>query len=140
MCLEARHLSPNRVTSLHALVLTGSSDAIEEIGGILLRRVRLVLTSQMSHVDPAILNDSADDAILKYLQDPSRYDASRARLETFITFIARRKVIDALDREARRRRAEGRAAEAGRRCEFRARRSRHKRRRITVCNDATTVS
>ncbi|MGA9306243.1 MAG: sigma factor [Candidatus Sulfotelmatobacter sp.] len=51
--------------------------------------------------------DSGIDALLAYLEEPSRYDHNRGRLSTYLTGIAKKKAIDRLrSRTARKRREE----------------------------------
>jgi DNA-directed RNA polymerase specialized sigma24 family protein len=105
---DAHH---TRLDVLHDSVVGGKISAREEIARILLERVRFVLSRQMPHVDPAIVNNACEDAILKYLANPQVYQRSRARLDTFVRFVARRKVLDAVAKEARRKRIEQNAAD-----------------------------
>jgi DNA-directed RNA polymerase specialized sigma24 family protein len=64
----------------------------------------------MPSIDPEVINDSVEDAVVRYLRQPHLFDGSRSRLDTFISMIATHNALNILDAQGRRRQAEGRAA------------------------------
>lgn len=91
---------------LHARVLAGDHDAAESLTALVLPVVEANLGWRFRHVDATILHDAAVDALLAYLGEPARYDPSRAKLSTYLTFNAARKVADRLRSDRRRGRNE----------------------------------
>lgn len=57
-------------------------------------------------VDHDMLEDAAVDAILNYTEHPSRFNPSKSSLATYLEMSARGDLLNALDREARRRKRE----------------------------------
>jgi hypothetical protein len=91
-----------QLIQLHTAVLGGYLAAIELLTAILLNSGRRILRPRFSNVDVAIINDAVEDAILRYLVAPYRYDVTRARLDTFILGDARHRVLHCLRAERRR--------------------------------------
>jgi len=106
----ATSFTPGVLEELHFAVLQGEVLARQAIAVLLVRRVGTTLHRRMPTVDSAIINDAVEDAILGYLTRPDAFDSSRSRLDTFLSLAASHNVLNALAREDRRRRVEGRAA------------------------------
>jgi hypothetical protein len=77
---------------------------VEEVCVIALRLLRAFLRRSWPDADPGLIESAAEDAILKYLGNPRRFDPRRAGLLTWLEAIALRRLRD-LERPEHRARA-----------------------------------
>jgi DNA-directed RNA polymerase specialized sigma24 family protein len=57
---------------------------------------------QVHGVEPGLINDAVEDSLLRYCHHPESYDPGRSRLDVFLALVAKRKLIDLLRHEKRR--------------------------------------
>jgi hypothetical protein len=79
---------------LHWRTCAGEDSAVEEMCGIVLRLLRASLRRVRPDADRALVDSAAEDAILKYLANPRRFDPRRAGLLTWLDAIALRRLAD----------------------------------------------
>jgi RNA polymerase sigma-70 factor (ECF subfamily) len=79
--------------SLHERLLQGGPVASQEVFEVFMDPILRALT-RFSGCTREEAWDPAIDAVMSYLQDPSRYDPSRASLLTYLTRAARNRLID----------------------------------------------
>jgi hypothetical protein len=90
---ERRHDRAS-LEALHWRVCDGDESGVEEICGIVLRLLRARLGRVRPDADPGLIESAVEDAILKYLGDPRRFDPRRAGLLTWLEAIALRRLAD----------------------------------------------
>jgi DNA-directed RNA polymerase specialized sigma24 family protein len=98
-------LGSDALIALHIRVLAGDRLAPECMAAIVLASAVRILRKRWQRIDPALVNDAVEDALLKYLAVPGQYDSSLARLDTFIVAVASRRLLTLLRSERRQRRA-----------------------------------
>jgi DNA-directed RNA polymerase specialized sigma24 family protein len=86
---------------LHALLLAGDTSIRDEQARLLLPDIRNVLAARYRQIDPSLIADAAEDAVLKYLRNPSAFNPSRGSLKAFVTRIALTRLIDVLRADGR---------------------------------------
>lgn len=88
---------------LHERVLRGDQEAREAMAGHLMFRAAHDLHRKKPRLDPAIVQDGVEDAVLDYLAHPDTYDLSKSDLMWFLKYASERNIANALRSEARRR-------------------------------------
>jgi len=101
-----RSIDPSFVALAHDRFLRGDESASSELVNHLLEPVSLRLADRWPGIDRAIINDAVEDALMSYLRHASYYNPAKARLDTFIAFVATRDLLNAIRKGARRRRAD----------------------------------
>ena len=101
----------DRLDELHSAILRGDAEARETVSACLLQFVQRAVRSRYPCVDPGIINDAAEDAVLKYLHEPLRYDPNRGSLHRFVTSVALNRAVDLLRRAKRSRERQALLAE-----------------------------
>ena len=104
------HEQAGDLAALHESLVSGDLEARNRAAAILLNIVVVRLSRRQPHLDPHLIHEAVEDAILNYLNDPRRYDPTRAALITFICMVAFRNVIDLLRKSTTRRRYENEVA------------------------------
>lgn len=69
---------------LHESVLAGDPRAMEGVAESLLRRCERIVKRRLPLLDADAAADVVEDALLRYMKQPTRYDPGLARLDTFI--------------------------------------------------------
>ena len=93
---ESRECHQSR-SALHARVLRGDTAAFNTLAADLMRVLLRRLRAAFPAVSADIRNDAAEDALMDYGREPSRFDASKGvPIEHFLYVAAWRNVIDAL--------------------------------------------
>lgn len=92
---------------LHQRLLQGDRLAPLELAEAFLEELvrRLRLRAPYVH-DEALLRDAAADALMDYIQHPSKFNPNKSSLLSYLTMAARRDLLNMLDREKRKRRHE----------------------------------
>jgi hypothetical protein len=89
---------------LHRDVLHGDSAAFEDLVALILQTVPSTLARRFPRASRDSIVDAVEDALLDYSANPEAFDHKRGlTLETFLTFIASRNLINTSRSEARRR-------------------------------------
>lgn len=92
---------------IHQRLLEGDPTAPSELALAYLERlVRRLHVRFPEILDHNLLDDAAADAILNYAEHPSRFNPSKSSLATYLEMSSRGDLLNALDREARRRKRE----------------------------------
>lgn len=97
---------------LLARATAGDEDARNELATRLLQRLRMGLRRRMPLIDPSIIEDAMEDAVLALLERPSLYVAAKSDLESYIRLASMRNVLDSVRKATRRRAIESQAAAA----------------------------
>jgi hypothetical protein len=74
--------------ALHARVLAGDALAREEMCRRALPDLRQEVRSKVPWAQPESIDSGIDDALLKYLANPGRYDPDRGKLMAWLTTVA----------------------------------------------------
>jgi RNA polymerase sigma factor (sigma-70 family) len=93
-----------RLLALHDEVVRQNLAAREVLTLLLLTRCSQILKRERPFLDPTVVSDVVEDAVLHYLSAPERYEPSRAGLDTFILHDARYRILHAIRSDQRRRR------------------------------------
>ncbi len=95
---------------LHDLMVAGDPEAPEVLVGLLRQPLLRSLAGQFRGTDEALLADAVTDALLDYLERPSRFDRRRGKLEGYLRLAARRNLSNCLQAKTRRQQREQQAA------------------------------
>lgn len=76
------------IDELHTRVLAGSLQAAAEICEVLLRDLRPRVSAALFRADAHLVDASIEDAVLMYLDAPSRYDHARGSLPNWLASCA----------------------------------------------------
>lgn len=87
---------------IHEQLLAGSRSASRDLFLTALRPLERYLASEMPSLAEDERHDVATDAVLTYLNDPSRCDTSRASLWTYFCMVAKADALDLARKKARR--------------------------------------
>lgn len=91
--------------AIHKRLLEGDVTAPAELADTHLRIMLTHLRIRFRGVqDETLLQDAAADALLDYIEHPSRFDPQKSSLSSYLKMSAEGDLRNALDREARRRR------------------------------------
>lgn len=87
---------------MHKAMLEGASDAPERLAAILVPAVvsRLHHRPGGRHEAPDHTSDAATEAVMWYLQHPTKYNCALSRLDVFLENVAHRRLIEARRRMA----------------------------------------
>ncbi len=91
---------------LHIGVLAGDRSSCDELLQLMLPLLGLQLRRRWPRVDPATIHDAAEDALLKYVDQPTVYDSSRSPLDRYLRLEAMSNLKDSFRRHERRLRHE----------------------------------
>ncbi len=97
---------PLQLADLHARFVAGDEAARDELAARLLESTTRIVRSRFPRTDPCLLSEAAEDAVLKYLNDPTKFDSRRSGLQTYIARLAFNRAFDLLRRDERRLRVE----------------------------------
>jgi DNA-directed RNA polymerase specialized sigma24 family protein len=106
---RSRYTPQNAACPLHALhlrVLNGDQTAREQLCAILLERARCRLRRTFWTIEPTLIDDGIEDALMHYLKDPAAYNPRRSALDDWIALTARCRILDALRKQVARLRNE----------------------------------
>lgn len=92
--------------TLHRRLIAGMPGARDELARSLLTLVRPRFRGRRWSVDPDVVEECIEDAVLGYLNAPETYDSRRASLDRFVAFVAKNKLIDHVRQAGRRLRHE----------------------------------
>lgn len=96
-----------RLLQLHARALTGSSEALNDIGQMALPFLVCALRRRFPRVTNDEIESAVDDALLDYMRRPTCFDPNRGTgLIGFLLCVAQHNLLDYVRREVRRRKAE----------------------------------
>ena len=97
---------------IHHRLLAGSRVAARDLFATALSPLKGQLTKTQPALDDETRHDLATDAILSYLEDPTRCDVSASSLWTYLCLVASRNATDAFRAQARHRRLLAESADA----------------------------
>lgn len=96
-------LSPEFEQQIHEKLMRGDPTATSDLADACAHDLRRWLQGQIPGVrDPHLYSDAATDAILNYGEHPEKFDPTRASLSTYLSMSAKRDLLNALQREQRR--------------------------------------
>ena len=87
---------------LHERFRNGDMTARDELTRLLLPRLVSNLVRRRTHLDDAVIQEAAEDALLAYFSHSSAYDPQRSPLESFLRLAALNNLRDAMRRIRRR--------------------------------------
>lgn len=90
-----------RLNEIHGRLVAGSRRASRDLFLIALRPIKAYLLKTHSGLRDDEAHDSTTDAILAYLQEPRRFDPSRASLWTYLCMAANSDAVDLLRKRSR---------------------------------------
>jgi RNA polymerase sigma-70 factor (ECF subfamily) len=91
-----------RVCALHQRLLAGDVTASGELCDLLVDRLESRLQRRWPLISADDIHDAVVDVVVAYLQDPSRYDPSRASLSGWLELQAHRDLVNVEQRGQRR--------------------------------------
>jgi DNA-directed RNA polymerase specialized sigma24 family protein len=90
------------ISRWHRALLETGDGVREEVAAWALPRVTAILQRSFRSTDWAIVEEAAEEAILRYLNRPVIWEPSRSGLLTFLAVVARKRLLTRLGAEKRR--------------------------------------